>query len=84
MHDNKDPQVFTNMEQNLFNALQCEPTLTKLATLALYAQATTHPYMCSVYGSNIGTTNMLNLGPQHIQVDQHIKKVIVNPGSSCI
>jgi hypothetical protein len=67
------------MEHNLYNALQCKPTLTELATLALYAQAITHPYICHICGSNIGTTNMLNLGPLHLEVKQYIDKVIANP-----
>ena len=67
------------MERNLYNALQCKPTLTELASLALYAQAITHPYMHHICGSNIGTTNMLDLGPLHFEVEQHIDKVIANP-----
>ena len=79
VHDKKDHRVFTNMERNLFNALQCKPTLTELATLALYAQAITHPYMCYIHGSNGMTANMLDLGPLHLEVEQHIDKVIANP-----
>ena len=67
------------MERNLYNALQCKPTLTELATLALYAQAITHPYMRRIRGSNTGTTNMLDLGPLHLEVEHHIDKVIANP-----
>ena len=47
--DKKDHQVFTNMERNLYDALQYKPTLTELATLALYVQAIIHPYMWVKY-----------------------------------
>jgi hypothetical protein len=67
------------MEQNLYNALHCKPTLTELATLALYAQAITHPYMRQIQEPNSRTTNMLDLGPLHLKVEQHIDKIISNP-----
>src|ERR1700683_1686312 len=76
IHDRKDHQVFTNMKLNLYKALQCKATLTELATLALYAQAVTHPYMHQIHGSKYGTTNMLDLGPLHLKVEQHIDKII--------
>ena len=64
------------MEKNLYNALKDQPTLTELAVLALYAQSISHPYMCQIRGKNI---NMLNLAPLHLEVEQHMNKVIENP-----
>jgi hypothetical protein len=78
--DRKDHCVFTNMELNLYKALQCKATMTELASLALYAQAVTHPYMYQICGSKHGTANMLDLGPLHLKVEQHIEKIIANPG----
>jgi hypothetical protein len=43
--DSKKTPGFTNMEKNLYKALQDPPTLTELAVLALYAEAISHPYM---------------------------------------
>jgi hypothetical protein len=67
------------MERNLYNAVHCKPTLTELATLALYVQTITHPYMCQIWEPNSKTTNMLDLGPLHLKVEQHIDKIISNP-----
>jgi hypothetical protein len=67
------------MERNLYDALHCKPTLTELATLALYAQAITHPYMRQIWEPNSRTTNLLDLGPLHLKVEQHIDKIISNP-----
>jgi hypothetical protein len=41
----KQNRRFSNMEQNLWDALHCPATKTELAVLALYAQAVSHPYM---------------------------------------
>ena len=64
------------MEKNLYKALQDPPTLTELAVLALYAEAISHPYMRQIRGHNI---NMLNLGPLHLRVEQHIQAIIESP-----
>jgi hypothetical protein len=82
--DRKDKHFFTNMEWNLYNALHCKPTLTGLATLALYAQAITHPYMHQIWEPNSRTTNMLDLGFLHLKVEQHIDKIISNPELLCV
>ena len=86
--DSKEKPGLNNMEQNLYLALQDPPTLTELATLALYAQAVSHPYMAQIRSS--ANINMLDLGPLHKQVEEHIQKLIDNPelllssGTSCI
>ena len=48
IRNRKDKRTLTNMEKNLKAALQCIPTLTELAVLALYGQAISHPYMCQI------------------------------------
>jgi hypothetical protein len=45
VQDVKDHRNFSNMEKNLYTALKFNATLKELATLALYGQAITHPYM---------------------------------------
>jgi hypothetical protein len=74
--DSKKTPGFTNMEKNLYKALQDPPTLTELAVLALYAEAIIHPYMHQIRGHNI---NMLDLGPLHLKVEQHMEAIIENP-----
>ena len=74
--DSKKSPGFTNMEKNLYNALQDPPTLSELAVLVLYAQAISHPYMSQIRGHDI---NMLDLGPLHLKVEQHMKAVIEKP-----
>jgi len=56
--------------------LQDPPTLTELAVLTLYAEAISHPYMGQIHGHDI---NMLDLGPLHFKVEQHMEKIIENP-----
>jgi DNA-binding phage protein len=67
------------MEKNLKAALQCIPTLTELAVLALYGQAISHPYMCQIRGSGSENLNMLDQGPLHIKVQEHMERIIENP-----
>lgn len=79
VRDSKKKPGFTNMEKNLYDVLHDPPTLTELAVLALYAQAITHPYMRQIRGPANKNINMLDLGPLHLQVEQHMEKVIANP-----
>ena len=44
VHDKKENRSFNHMKQNVFEGLKDIPTLTELCVLALYAQATSHPY----------------------------------------
>jgi hypothetical protein len=64
------------MEKNLKAALQCIPTLTELVVLALHGQAISHPYMCRIRGENM---NMLDQGPLHMEVQEHMERIIANP-----
>jgi hypothetical protein len=74
----KQKQQFSNMEQNLWNALHCTSTLTELAVLALYAQSVSHPYMQTICKPG-AQTNMLDLGPLHHKLYKHIKHIITQP-----
>lgn len=77
--DGKDKPEFTNIEKNIYYGLQDVPTQTELAVLTLYAQAISHPYMRSVRGPGTEQVNMLNLGPLHLKVQQHMEAVISHP-----
>jgi hypothetical protein len=67
---------FTNIEQNIFDALEDWSTLTELAVLALYVQTISKPYVGFVCGY---TGNVLLLGPFHLDLKTHIQKLINDP-----
>jgi hypothetical protein len=75
----KKTMRFSHMEENLWKALHCTATKTELAVLALYAQAITHPYMRVIRAPEHKKVNMLDLGPLHYKVQQHIKRIIEDP-----
>ncbi len=67
------------MEQNLWNVLKCKYTTTELAILAIYAESISYPYMKAICVSSDKNQNMLNLGPLHHCVYDHMQKIIANP-----
>ena len=67
------------MEQNLWNALKCNSTTTELAVLAIYAEAISYPYMKAIRASSDKNQNMLDLGPLHHSVYNHMQKIIADP-----
>ncbi|KAF8804582.1 hypothetical protein BYT27DRAFT_7213745 [Phlegmacium glaucopus] len=76
---NKTNSQLNHMEQNLMNALQCDSTKTELAVLAIYAEAISYPYMKAIHTSHDTDQNMLDLGPLHHHVYEHMQKIISNP-----
>ena len=76
---NKQKSTLNHMETNLWKALHCTSTTTELAVLALYAEAVSYPYMKSIRASSDKNQNMLDLGPLHSRVYDHIQKIIENP-----
>ncbi|KAF8814047.1 hypothetical protein BYT27DRAFT_7206409 [Phlegmacium glaucopus] len=76
---NKTNSQLNHMEQNLMNALQCDSTKTELAVLAIYAEAISYPYMKAIRTSHDTDQNMLDLGPLHHHVYEHMQKIISNP-----
>ena len=77
--DKKQNTLFSHMEQNLWNALHCNATLTEFAVLALYGQAVSHPYMREIYNASEKKVNMLDLGPLHKKVYFHIQRILEDP-----
>src|SRR6266704_5744236 len=67
------------MEQNLWNALKCDSTTTELAVLAIYAKAISYPYMKAIRAFSDKNQNMLDLGPLHYSVYNHMQKIIADP-----
>ncbi|TFK29206.1 hypothetical protein FA15DRAFT_678043 [Coprinopsis marcescibilis] len=70
---------FSHMEENFYNGLHCKATLTELAVLGLYAQAVSYPYMARIHNEAQKKTNMLDLGPFHAEVYNHIQKLAAYP-----
>jgi hypothetical protein len=77
--EKKQTMRFSHMEENLWKALHCTATKTELAVLALYAQAVTHPYMRSICAPGNAKVNMLELGPLHHKVYEHMQRIIGDP-----
>jgi hypothetical protein len=79
IRDGKQSRRFNHMEQNLWDALHCNPTLTELAVLALYALAVSYPYMQLIRVATHDKTNMLDLGPLHQNIPDFINRLIEDP-----
>ena len=76
---NKQNSTLNHMESNLWKALHCTSTTTELAVLAIYAEAISYPYMKAIRTSSDKDQNMLDLGPFHSSVYNHMQKIIENP-----
>ena len=76
---NKQNPTLNHMESNLWKALHCTSTATELAVLAIYAEAVSYPYMKAIHTSDAQKKNMLDLGPFHSCVYDHMQKIIANP-----
>ncbi|KEP44865.1 hypothetical protein V565_360630, partial [Rhizoctonia solani 123E] len=74
--DSKSVPAFTNIELNVYQALQDVPTLTELIVLCLHAQAIGCLYMRNVRRSD---RNALDLGPLHDRVKVYCREIIDNP-----
>ena len=77
--DKKKKRVFTNMESNVFQAIQDPPTLTELVVLALYGQSLSVPYARQVCGEDTMQKNLLDQGPLHKKIKAHCRAIINNP-----
>ncbi|KAF7301139.1 hypothetical protein MIND_00678300 [Mycena indigotica] len=71
----------TNIEKNLDAALNDIPTITELCAMALYTNVISYPYTRLVRGpgSHGEAQNVLDLGPLHAEVKNHIQKMIDSP-----
>ena len=75
----KQNQKFNHMEQNFWNALHDDKTISELVVLALYGQSISHPYVKAMRIAEKNKVNMLDLGPLHNKVTNHMKKIIAHP-----
>ncbi|KAF7335877.1 hypothetical protein MSAN_02324700 [Mycena sanguinolenta] len=69
----------TNIEKNLRDALNDPATLTELCTMVLYQQTVSHPYLRQVRGPGTESVNLLDLGPLHTAVRDHIQSILDDP-----
>ena len=76
---NKQNSTLNHMEKNLWKALHCTSTTTELVVLAIYAEAISYLYMKAIRTSSDKKQNMLDLGPLHSSVYEHMQKIIENP-----
>lgn len=79
VRDSKDKRTFNHMEANLYKALRDPATLSELAVLALYAQSVTYAYLERVRGPGTENVNILDLGPFHFEVRNHVAKIAADP-----
>jgi hypothetical protein len=75
----KQNPTLTNIEKNLRNALNDIPTLTELVAMIIYKMVITHPYLRQVCGPGTESTNVLDLGPLHHVICDHIGAVLDDP-----
>ncbi|KAJ3859747.1 hypothetical protein EV359DRAFT_86070 [Lentinula novae-zelandiae] len=76
IRDEKQTGRFTNIELNIYRALNDIPTLTELAAHALYGQAIIYPYL--QVARKQGMTHF-SLAPLHLNLLDHIQKLIRKP-----
>ncbi|KAJ7664801.1 hypothetical protein B0H17DRAFT_850894, partial [Mycena rosella] len=75
----KNNPSLTNIEKNLLAALRDLATLTELAAMTIYRVLITHPYLCQVCGPGTESTNLLDLGPLHQELRDHIQSLLDDP-----
>ncbi|KAJ7475256.1 hypothetical protein B0H11DRAFT_1810745, partial [Mycena galericulata] len=75
----KQNPSLTNIEKNLRDALNDIPTLTELVAMIIYKMTITHPYLRQVRGPGMESTNLLDLGPLHRAIRDHIQSILDNP-----
>jgi len=78
MMDRKDSRNLTNIERNVYNAFQCPKTAEEMACLSVWGNCVGHPYMRQVRGRLREHSNLLDLGPLHARLLDHLKKMISN------
>ena len=76
VRDSKETMSLTHLEENVQLALDDGPTLTELATMALYLFAVSHPYCRRVRSDDV---NALELGPLHDATVFHCANIAANP-----
>ncbi|KAJ7587291.1 hypothetical protein C8J56DRAFT_1051594 [Mycena floridula] len=68
-----------HIEQNVLKALNDPPTLSELASLALYRTSVSWQYMVTVHGTKEEPVNLLDLTPIHQKLPGFCKNMAKNP-----
>ncbi|KAJ7715048.1 hypothetical protein B0H16DRAFT_1340269 [Mycena metata] len=79
VRDKKEKMNFNHLEQNIYNALHDNPTLTELCAMVFYAEAISYPFAARVRGPDTERINLLDLGPFHQEVKAHVEAIIEDP-----
>ncbi|KAF8203541.1 hypothetical protein K438DRAFT_1472661, partial [Mycena galopus ATCC 62051] len=75
----KNIPSLTNIEKNLSTALADPCTVTEFVAMTIYQNCITHPYMRQVRGPGTESVNLLDLGPLHHALHDHIQAILDNP-----
>ena len=75
--DWKANRTFTNLEKNLWDALHDPPTLEELATLAVYSQCVSVPYVAHIRSNP--DLNALDMGPYYQSILTFCQSIIDDP-----
>ncbi|EIN12614.1 hypothetical protein PUNSTDRAFT_42176 [Punctularia strigosozonata HHB-11173 SS5] len=78
IRDKKQDRTFTNIEKNLYTALNDTATLTELAAMALYQISVGHQYTSIIRTSESAGVNHLTLGPLHSRLLSHVTNLANN------
>ncbi|KAJ7652776.1 hypothetical protein DFH06DRAFT_1093802 [Mycena polygramma] len=76
IHDSKKIPGFNHTEQNAWNGIEDDGTMTDCCVMTLYKNAFSDGYVAA---SRAAGVNHLDLGPLHEKMIAHIEKVIANP-----
>ncbi|KAF9023347.1 hypothetical protein BDZ89DRAFT_1192387 [Hymenopellis radicata] len=80
IREHKGSGQWTNLEENIYNALHCHATLADLVAMTLYSQSCDIPYMRIVRTEIL---NQLDLPPTNDKAKALCRKVIADPGILC-
>ncbi|KAF9024315.1 hypothetical protein BDP27DRAFT_1438217 [Rhodocollybia butyracea] len=75
----KGSNSHTNIEKNVLEGLKDKGTLTELVAMGLYTKLIHHPYMRLVRGPGTEQSNILDLGPLHHELRNHIQGLLDSP-----
>ncbi|KDQ13744.1 hypothetical protein BOTBODRAFT_111154, partial [Botryobasidium botryosum FD-172 SS1] len=76
VHDLKDGQKWTNIEQNVYDSLRDTATLTELAVLTLDGQTCLTPFLLWICMVSQLSSNLCNLGPLMWEMCSQYKSII--------
>ncbi|KAJ7450654.1 hypothetical protein B0H11DRAFT_2330808, partial [Mycena galericulata] len=75
----KNNPSLTNIEKNLLAALNDPYTSTEFVAMIIYRTVITHPYLRQVRGPGTENTNLLDLGPLHQSIRDHLQSLLDDP-----